>query len=141
MNSKTRTRCHERLQLCLRQIKNSVIEAWTDPAQGLVERWTVFSADRTPTSGSTTVIAETPVGAPRPDHAQLHKEIELNYFVSGRDEVVIDGVSRPFSFGDAVMILGGVEHVAVNTGQVLLRLRHVFAVDLFYEVVYEFPYN
>ena len=123
----------------IRRIEDCETEAWTDPTQGLVEWWTLFSGDRTPTNELTVGIADIPVGAPRPARGHCHRQAELYYFISGRGEVVVDGVSRPVTTGDAVMIPGGVEHVAVNTGDVPLRLLYVVAADSFSDIVYEFP--
>lgn len=123
----------------VRRIEDCETEAWADPAKGLVEWWTLFSSERTPTSELTVGIADIPVGAPRPARGHSHRQAELYYFISGNGEVVVDGVTRTVTSGDAVMIPGGVEHMAVNTGNVPLRLLYVFAADTFSEIVYEFP--
>jgi mannose-6-phosphate isomerase-like protein (cupin superfamily) len=123
----------------IRRIEDCETEAWTDPARGLVEWWTLFSADRTPTSQLTAGIAELPVGAPRPARGHCHAQGELYYIVSGSGEVTVDGVTRPVTSGDAVHIPGGVEHFAYNTGNQPLRLLYVFAADSFDEIEYEFP--
>lgn len=123
----------------IRRMEDCETEAWTNPAQGLVEWWTLFSADRTPTSQLTAGIAELPVGAPRPARGHCHAQAELYYFVAGQGEVTVNGVSRPVAAGDAVLIPGGVEHLAYNTGSEPLRLLYVFAADSFDEIKYEFP--
>lgn len=123
----------------VRRIEDCETEAWTDSAKGLVEWWTLFSSERTATSELTVGIADIPVGAPRPARGHSHRQAELYYFIAGSGEVVVDGVCRPVSAGDAVMIPGGVEHMAVNTGAVPLRLLYVFAADSFADIVYEFP--
>ena len=123
----------------IRRIEDCETEAWTDPRQGLVEWWTLFSADRTPTSELTAGVAELPVGAPRPARGHMHAHAELYYFVSGSGEVTVNGVTRPVTAGDAVLIPGNAEHLAYNTGNEPLRLLYVFAADSFADIKYEFP--
>ena len=114
-------------------------ESWRSETTGFVDWWTLFSADRTSTEGLTVGIAEIPVGAPRPARGHQHTQAEVYYFLAGSGEVVVNGVSRPVSVGDAVFIPGDAEHLAVNTGDVPLRLLYVFATDSFADVEYRFP--
>lgn len=114
-------------------------ESWRDDATGHVDWWTLFSADRTPTSGLTVGIAEIPVGAPRPPRGHTHEQAEVYVFLSGSGEVVVEGESTPVATGDAVFIPGDLEHMAVNTGPEPLRLLYFFAADSFDEIVYRFP--
>jgi mannose-6-phosphate isomerase-like protein (cupin superfamily) len=86
-------------------------------------------------------IAEIPVGAPRPERGHLHEQAEVYVFLSGTGEVVIEGESTAVSAGDSVFIHGNVEHMAVNTGNDVLRLLYFFATDSFEDVVYRFPGN
>lgn len=123
----------------IRRIEDCETESWTDPQRGLVEWWTLFSADRTPTSQLTAGVAELPVGAPRPARGHMHAHAELYYFVSGTGEVTVNGETRPVSTGDAVFIPGNAEHHAHNTGSEPLRLLYVFAADSFADITYEFP--
>jgi mannose-6-phosphate isomerase-like protein (cupin superfamily) len=123
----------------IRRIEDCETEAWTDPSRGLVEWWTLFSADRTPTSEITAGIAELPAGAPRPARGHMHAHAELYYFVSGTGEVTVNGATHPVSAGDAVLIPGHAEHLAYNTGNEPLRLLYVFAADSFADIKYEFP--
>ena len=60
-------------------------------------------------------------------------------WAAGSGEVVVNGEATPVTAGDAVFIPGDAEHVAVNTGDVPLRLLYVFATDSFADVVYRFP--
>ena len=122
-----------------RKVSDCETESWRDDVTGHVDWWTLFSADRTPTSGLTVGIADVPVGAPRPPRGHTHAQSEVYVFLSGTGEVVIDGESTPVTSGDAVFIPGGVEHMAVNTGSETLRLLYFFAADSFSDIKYEFP--
>jgi quercetin dioxygenase-like cupin family protein len=53
--------------------------------------------------------------------------------------VIIEGESTEVSAGDSVFIHGNIEHMAVNTGDKVLRLLYFFATDSFKDVVYRFP--
>lgn len=114
-------------------------EEWTDPARGIVKWWTLFSGDRTPTSHITAGLAEIPVGAPRQIRGHWHSHAEMYFIVSGVGVVVVDGMETSVTAESAVFIPGNVEHFAVNTGNVPLRLLYVFAADSFDEVDYCFP--
>ena len=114
-------------------------ESWRGDDTGHVDWWTLFSSDRTETSGLTVGLAEIPVGAPRPPRGHLHSQAEVYFFLSGNGEVVVEGESTPVSTGDAVFIPGDTEHMAVNTGAEPLRLLYFFATDSFADVVYRFP--
>lgn len=114
-------------------------EEWTDSARGIVKWWTLVSGDRTPTSGLTAGLAEIPVGAPRQQRGHWHEHAELYYVVSGSGVVVVDGVESEVTADTAVFIPGSVEHFAVNTGEVPLRLVYVFAADSFSDIDYCFP--
>lgn len=114
-------------------------ESWRDDIGGHVDWWTLFSADRTPTSGLTVGIAEVPVGAPRPARGHTHEQDEVYVFLSGSGEVVIDGESTVVTAGDAVFIPGNIEHMSVNTGMEPLRLLYFFAADSFTDIEYKFP--
>ena len=122
-----------------RKVSDCETESWRDDVTGHVDWWTLFSADRTPTSDLTVGIADVPVGAPRPSRGHTHAQSEVYVFLSGTGEVVIDGESTPVTSGDAVFIPGGVEHMAVNTGSETLRLLYFFAADSFSDIKYEFP--
>lgn len=123
----------------IRRIEDCDTEAWTDPGRGLVQWWTLFSSDRTPSSQLTAGIAELPVGVPRPSRGHRHAHAELYYFVSGTGEVTVNGATHPVTTGDAVWIPGNAEHLAHNTGSEPLRLLYVFAADSFADIEYEFP--
>lgn len=114
-------------------------EAWRDPDTGHVDWWTLFSSDRTATSGLTVGIAEIPVGAPEPPRGHQHSHAEVYYFTGGHGDVIVNGERRSVTVGDAVFIPGDAEHVTVNTGDEPLRLLYVFAADSFDEIIYKFP--
>lgn len=122
-----------------RRISDCETESWRDDVTGHVDWWTLFSADRTPTGELTVGIADVPVGAPRPARGHTHAQSEVYVFLSGSGEVVIEGESTAVTAGDAVFIHGGVEHMAVNTGDEVLRLLYFFAADSFADIKYEFP--
>lgn len=122
-----------------RRASDCETESWRSPDTGFVDWWTLFSADRTDTTGMTVGVAEIPPGAPRPERGHLHTQAELYFIISGTGEVIVEGEATPVAAGDAVLIPGDVEHHAVNTGSVPLRLLYVFATDSFADVLYRFP--
>jgi mannose-6-phosphate isomerase-like protein (cupin superfamily) len=122
-----------------RSAANCETESWRDATSGHVDWWTLFSADRTETSGLTVGVAEIPVGAPRPPRGHTHEQAEVYFFLSGSGVVVIDDESTPVTTGDAVFIPGNIEHMALNTGTEPLRLLYFFAADSFADIVYKFP--
>jgi hypothetical protein len=123
----------------VRRAADCETESWRSAETGHVDWWTLFSADRTATKGMTVGVAEIPVGAPRPERGHQHAQDEVYYFLAGRGEVVVNGETTQVGTGDAVFVPGDAEHVAVNTGDVPLRLLYVFATDSFEDVVYRFP--
>lgn len=122
-----------------RRASDCPTESWRSSETGFVDWWTLFSADRTPTRDLTVGIAEIPVGAPRPDRGHQHTQTELYFIISGSGEVTVNGETTAVAAGDAVLIPGDAEHVAVNTGSEPLRLLYAFATDSFTDVVYRFP--
>lgn len=126
-------------KVTVRRAADCETESWRDDITGHVDWWTLFSADRTDTSGLTVGLAEIPVGAPRPARGHLHSQAEVYFFLSGSGEVVAGGETTPVTTGDTVFIPGDTEHMAVNTGNVPLRLLYFFPTDSFQDVVYRFP--
>jgi mannose-6-phosphate isomerase-like protein (cupin superfamily) len=122
-----------------RKASDCETESWRDGVSGHVDWWTLFSADRTATSGLTVGVAEIPVGAPRPPQGHTHEQAEVYFFLSGAGEVEVDGESTPVVAGDAVFIPSNIEHMSVNTGSEPLRLLYFFAADSFTDIVYKFP--
>jgi len=128
-----------RVPAVFRRASDCPTESWRSSETGFVDWWTLFSADRTPTRDLTVGIAEIPVGAPRPERGHQHTQSELYFIISGSGEVTVNGETTPVTTGDAVLIPGDAEHVAVNTGNEPLRLLYVFATDSFEDVIYRFP--
>ena len=128
-----------RRRAVFRRAADCETESWRSEDRGHVDWWTLFSADRTETTGLTVGVAEIPVGAPRPERGHLHSQAEVYFFLSGTGQVVVEGESTPVSTGDAVFIPGDTEHMAVNTGKEPLRLLYFFAADSFTDIVYRFP--
>ena len=108
----------------------------------VVNWWTLFSADRTDTTGLVMGIAEIPAGAHRPSRGHSHPQAETYVILSGVADVRIDGceprIMRP---NDAVWIPGGVEHIALNASDTeSLQLLYIFGgTDSFDEVEYTYP--
>lgn len=123
----------------IRRASECETESWRDPVKGSVDWWTLFSSDRTPTSGLTVGIAEIPVGAPPPPRGHVHSQAEVYVFLAGHGVVVVGGERREIGQGDAVFIPGEMEHYAANTGSEPLRLLYFFAADSFSDIVYRFP--
>ena len=108
----------------------------------VVDWVTLFSADRTATSGLVVGIAEIPAGAHRPSRGHLHPQAETYVILSGVADVRIDGCEpRIMCPNDAVWIPGGVEHIALNASDTeSLRLLYIFGgTDSFDEVEYTYP--
>ena len=63
----------------------------------------------------------------------------MYFLLAGSGEVVVNGEITRVTKGDAVFIPGDAEHVAMNTGDVPMRLLYVFATDSFTDVLYRFP--
>ena len=114
-------------------------EASTEAWEGIVSWRTLISADRTPTDTLTMGSAEIAAGASEAGALHRHAAAEIYYVISGAGQVHIDGVDHPVTAGSAVYIPGGVWHFMRNTGDAVLKLLYVFAVDSFTDVVYEFP--
>lgn len=112
-------------------------EGWNDDLHGRVQWRTLFSAEDTPTEALTAGVAEIMPG----DQLKAHRHAppELYYILAGSGAVTIDGVLYPVNTDTAVFIPGNATHSLRNTGQTILRLFYVFAVDRFNEVEYIFP--
>ncbi len=127
------------LEPVIRREEACELESWDDPVRGVVSWRTLFSGDRTATSEMTMGIAELPAGIAGPGSPHRHAQPEVYYILSGRGGVWVGGETHEVSEGSAVYIPGNVPHYARNTGDGLMRLLYVFAVDSFEEVRYEFP--
>lgn len=114
------------------------VERWDDPSRGPVTWRTLFSGDRTATSGLTVGIADLPPGGADPGPPHRHAPPEVYYLLSGEGTMEIDGVRSEVRAGSAVFIPGLAEHRLVNTGDTTLRLLYAFGVDSFADVTYLF---
>lgn len=111
------------------------LEGGEDPTFGTVRWRTLFSADRTATSGMTMGVAEFgPVGTLLPHR---HGPAEIYYCLSGRGTVTIDGIAHDLTPGAALFIPAEAEHGTV-AGEEGLRFLYVFPRDSFAEVDYRF---
>ncbi len=104
---------------------------------GRLEWRTLFSADRTPTTGLTVGVVDIPTSTSRaPRHR--HDPAEVYYVLGGRGYVDIEGAVNAVTVGHAIFIPGGAWHCAWSDHDDGLRLLYAFPVDSFAEVVYEF---
>ena len=97
---------------------------------------TLLSADRTPTDAMTVGITEI-----EPDQIFMHQHAqpEVYYILAGHGVVQISGEEYALQPGSLVFIPGDAPHGLRNTGDEVLRLLYVFAVDSLDQVVYKRP--
>ena len=97
---------------------------------------TLLSADRTPTDAMTVGITEI-----EPDQIFLHQHAqpEVYYILAGHGVVQISGEEYALQPGSLVFIPGDAPHGLRNTGNEVLRLLYVFALDSLDQVVYKLP--
>ena len=97
---------------------------------------TLLSADRTPTDAMTVGITEI-----EPDQIFLHQHAqpEVYYILAGHGVVQISGEEYALEPGSLVFIPGDAPHGLRNTGDEVLRLLYIFAVDSLDQVVYKLP--
>ncbi|WP_420327574.1 cupin domain-containing protein [Mameliella sp.] len=111
------------------------LEGGEDPAFGTVRWRTLFSADKTSTSGMVMGVAEFgPAGTLLPHR---HSPAEIYFGLEGSGIVTIDGVPHELTPGTALYIPEDAEHDTV-AGTEGLRFLYVFAKDRFAEVEYRF---
>lgn len=111
------------------------LEGGEDPTFGTVRWRTLFSGDRTATSGMTMGVAEFgPEGTLMPHR---HGPAEIYYCLAGQGTVTIDGVAHELTPGAALFIPTEAEHGTV-AGPEGLRLLYTFPRDSFAEVEYRF---
>ncbi len=111
------------------------LEGGEDPAFGTVRWRTLFSADRTRTSGMTLGVAEFGPGGTLLPHR--HGPAEFYFGLSGQGIVTIDGVAHDLSPGVAIFIPEEAEHDTV-AGADGLRFLYGFPKDRFSDVDYRF---
>jgi mannose-6-phosphate isomerase-like protein (cupin superfamily) len=114
------------------------VEGWDDPARGSITWRTVFSNERTPTSGLTLGIAELAPDGTVGNPPHRHAPPEVYFVIEGEGIVTVDDVTSPVRTGTAVFVPGGAEHSLANTGSTTMRLLYSFAVDSFDDVEYRF---
>ena len=111
------------------------LEGGEDPSFGTVRWRTLFSADRTDTSGMVLGVAEFgPSGTLRPHR---HNPAEFYFGLAGEGVVTIDGVDHALSPGVALFIPSDSEHGTV-AGPDGLRFLYGFPKDRFSDVEYRF---
>ncbi len=111
------------------------LEGGEDPAFGTVLWRTLFSADRTQTSGMVLGVAE--FGPEGTLCAHRHDPSEFYFGLSGSGIVTIDGVAHELSSGIALYIPENAEHDVV-AGPDGLRFLYGFPRDSFADVTYRF---
>lgn len=111
------------------------LEGGEDPAFGTVRWRTLFSGDKTATSGMVMGVAEFGAGGTLLPHR--HSPAEIYFGLDGEGVVTIDGVSHELTPGMALYIPQDAEHDTV-AGPEGLRFLYVFAKDRFAEVDYRF---
>ncbi|MDQ0396229.1 cupin domain-containing protein [Labrys monachus] len=113
-------------------------EGWDDASRGNASWFTLFCADRTPTSAMSAGIMElSPAGGILEPHR--HRQAEIYFVAEGTGILTIDGVETRISAGTAAFIPGDAEHSLRNDSAALLRIFYVFPTDRFADVVYRFP--
>ncbi len=103
-------------------------------------RWqTLLSADRTPTDSMTVGITEIEPSQANQFFLHQHTEPEVYYILAGHGVVKISGEAYALQPGSLVFIPGDAPHGLCNTGNEVLRLLYVFAVDSLDQVAYKLP--
>jgi mannose-6-phosphate isomerase-like protein (cupin superfamily) len=103
-------------------------------------RWqTLLSADRTPTEAMTVGITEIEPGQAKQFFLHQHAQPEVYYILAGHGVVKISGEEYALQRGSLVFIPGDAPHGLCNTGNEVLRLLYVFAVDSLDQIVYKLP--
>jgi mannose-6-phosphate isomerase-like protein (cupin superfamily) len=115
------------------------VEDWSASGRDGVSWRTLLSADRTPTDSLTMGIAEIAPGSPDEFHLHHHEPAEAYFILSGTGAMSIDGEVQNVRTGSAIFVPSNSVHAIANTGDEVLRLLYVFAVDSFDDVTYVFP--
>lgn len=119
-------------------VDDLAVEGWDDPGRGSITWRTIFSSERTPTSGLTLGVAELAPDGTVGNPPHRHPPAEVYYVIAGEGVVTINGETTPVRAGSAVFVPGDAEHSLANTGTSTMRLLYAFAVDSFDDVMYVF---
>ncbi|WP_424990228.1 cupin domain-containing protein [Fluviibacterium sp. S390] len=111
------------------------MESFSDPDYGNVRWQTLFTADRTETSGLTCGVAHLRPGDCLALHRHAHPE---TYFgLSGRARIMVDGVAHELTPGTAIFIPGGAIHgMFADTEDA--QILYTFPANSFSEIEYQF---
>ena len=99
----------------------------------------LLSADRTPTNVMTIGMTEIEPGQANEIFLHQHAQPEVYYILAGHGVVQISGEEYALQPGSLVFIPGDAPHGLRNTGDEVLRLLYVFAIDSLDQVVYKLP--
>ena len=113
-------------------------ERWGPEGPGAVSWRTVLGGDGTTGRSLTAGVAEVAPGAPDRTVVHRHDPDELYFVLGGTGAVLVGEDEFPVEAGSTVFVPGGAWHSARNTGDDVLRILYVFAVDSFDQVVYEY---
>ncbi len=100
---------------------------------------TLLSADRTPTEAMTVGVTEIEPSQANEIFLHQHAQPEVYTILAGYGVVQISGEEYTVQPGSLVFIPGDAPHGLRNTGNEVLRLLYVFAVDSLDQVVYKLP--
>tara|TARA_B100001250_G_scaffold249146_1_gene214184 strand:+ start:1074 stop:1481 length:408 start_codon:yes stop_codon:yes gene_type:complete len=123
----------------VRRIEDIDEENWSNKDGLIVRWWTLFSKDRTSSSGLTAGIAEIPIDAVAPERGHSHDQNEIYFILEGEGTLHTKTGTRHVIKGDAIFLPGGEEHHITNTGLEILKLLYVFDTDSFNDVEYVPP--
>lgn len=112
-------------QPAVRALVEAPEQRWAD-ARGRLRYRTVFGNDGTT---SQLVLGRCVIEPGDSLAYHSHDATEVYHIVSGRGEVVLDGVTRAVGATDSVYIPGGVAHAARAVGTEPLEFVYVYAAD------------
>ena len=112
-------------------------EGFDAPGYGNAFWFTLFSSDKTATSGmSAGVMVLPPNGGRLQPHR--HQQAELYFIAAGTGTLTINGTETVIAAGAAAFIPGDAQHSLRNDAPEELRVFYVFPTDSFADVVYHF---
>jgi quercetin dioxygenase-like cupin family protein len=112
-------------------------ESFDDRERGDASWFTLFSADRTPTSAMSAGLMEVPPGGVLKAHR--HQQAEIYFVHEGTGVLTVNSVETRLVTGAAAFIPGDAEHSVRNDAKSVLRIFYVFPTDRFSDVTYHFP--